>query len=214
MCTYIYLCMYTCIYTYICIHRHTCRIRIIRDVLRLCHMRHSCVFYACVIWDTHDSHSHVTYYTWNDAFHQEGRIPRHLSCLMKRKYYLSYAILWVWFIWDTTHSYETPLIHMRHDSFICDILYVKWSIPSREENSVFRVLWREDIPCVCHMRHDSLICDLSYETWLNHIWRIICGILCVCHTRHDSSIWDTTHSYETWLIHMRYHIHDTWHHLP
>ena len=205
MCTYIYVCMYTCIYTYICIHRHTCRIWIIRDVLRLCHMRHSCVTlihmwhtiremthfikrgefldifrvlwsenityhmqycgydsyetrlihmrHHSFIWDT--THSYVTYYTWNEAFHQERRIPSFVFCEEK--------IFHVYVIWDMTHWSVT--YHMRRDSIISDVSY-----------AVF---------CACVIR------DMThpYET------RLI-------HTRHDSSIWDTTHSYETWLIHM------------
>jgi len=78
------------------------------------------------------------------------------------------------FISDKTHSYETWLIHMRHDSFIWDMThsYETWLI---------------------HIRHESFISDKthSYETWLIHM-------------RHDSFVWDMTHSYETWLIHMRH----------
>jgi len=70
-----------------------------------------------------------------------------------------------------THSYETWLIHMRHDSLIWDMThsYVIWLI---------------------YMRHDSFIWDMthSYETWLIHMW-------------HDSIICDMPHSYMTWHIH-------------
>jgi len=57
---------------------------------------------------------------------------------------------------DVSHSYETWLIHMRHDSFTLDMThsYETWLICSRYD-SLFR------------MRQNSFICDMthSYETW-------------------------------------------------
>jgi len=82
------------------------------------------------------------------------------------------------FICDTTHSCVTRLMRMWHDSFICDTTH----------SYVIRLI---------HMFHNLFVRDMpsSYVTWLTHgTWRI--------HTWHDLFTRDMPYASTTWLIHM------------
>jgi len=90
-------------------------------------------------------------------------------------------------MWDMTHSYETWLIYMRHDSCIWNMTH------SYEIWLIYRKMTHSYGTWLIHMRYDTFMCDMTHscETWLIHI-------------RHDLFIWDMTGFYETWLIHIRY----------
>jgi len=98
---------------------------------------------------------------------------------------------------DMTHSFETWLIHVRHDSFMNGEQCVYQRIHSKApcvdvthsyvwHDSFIRVTW------LIHMRHDSFIRDVihSCKTWLIPV-------------RHDSFMWDMTGSYVAWCNDMR-----------
>jgi len=114
-------------------------------------------------------------------------------------YYIAYDSAWrqvsfineSWLIHESfksecvlTHLYVIRRIHVRHDSFGCDMTYM-WHVSFIIDMTRAYVTW------LLHILRDSFICDVtrSYITWPIYTW-------------HDSFVCDVTPSCVTWLLHM------------
>ena len=111
------------------------------------------VYYDSLIWDI--THSYVTW-----------RIHVRVCRTQLQP-------VWYSFIRVKTHSYETGLVDMRHDSFIYHMTHTCPCFPPTIAPSR---------KCI-HTRYDLLIWDMShsYET-------------CLIHMRHDSFVYPVTHT--------------------
>jgi len=100
-----------------------------------------------------------------------------------------------WCIRDTTYSFVTYLIYVRHASFICDINHSRKSTPNIHTHGL---RWSE----MMYTWHASFMCDMPHScvTWLLHMWhRSFKHTHIHIHTRLAMIGNDV---YVTWLIHV------------
>ena len=136
------------------------------------------------------------------------------SCVMTRSYAPWLVHMWQDpFIREMSHSYLTCLIHMRHDSCTNEAF----------DTHITSYVSPHGIPeehgHLCNITH-------SYVTCLIHIWHVAfnwhmhkrgswytCHVLLILSRHHLRARWpvrrvsstcDMSHSYGTWLIHMRH----------
>jgi len=124
---------------------------------------------------------------------------------------------WLIHVWHDSFICQR-LTHVWHDSFTCDMTHscVTWLIRVRHDSfydSFMYTMTRSWVKRLTHVWHDSFMC----VPWLIHacnltrsyLWHdsFICERTTSCvtwllHVRHDSFMCDMTHSCVTWLIHV------------
>jgi len=125
-------------------------------------------------------------------------------------------------MWDTIHtcvtwrSHETWQNHWSRTNlllpspYMCDMTQPRdmtkhatymWHDSSTWDSMQMYVTWRIYMWHAAATWHDTSR-SAQHQTWHeSFIWDMVTGHI---HVWHDSSIWDLTHTYMTWVIHMRH----------